>query len=328
MDELESELRTLDREIAQFVLEAFQREAPEALRAQLAAALTEGLKPLHRSLESIGIILAEARGDIARSARASAGQAEAIQSDLGARARNGEEQAERRAFELQQAMERLAKEVILARREIRDGHDATASAPGAGRPEREPAPTDDFRSSQGAFGEFDASESRPAWWRRNGPWLAGGGAVLIIAAGLAAAILWPRGSPGPAPVAREAPAVAGTDGPPAAGSIEAAQEGFARVVGQVSSSWSGERRKVALEALCGPGGASAPCPTFQDRWLAKGRSPKDAQAALSATLAILSESDGCKAPGDGERRPDAAAGADPTAALQCILTEAGRAKSP
>jgi hypothetical protein len=321
VDELDSELRMLDREIAKFVLEAFQREAPEALRAQLAAALGDGLTPLNRSLESIGAGLAEARGEIARGVQAGAGHAAAIQSDLGARARNDHEQAERRTFELQQAIERLAREVSLARRDIRAGVEATSAAT--------PSLFEDPSVPPDAF---DEGAPQAAWWRRNGSWLAGGGAALVIAGGLGAAILWPRGPAGlesaPAPAPREAPAIAGTDAPALSGSLEAAQDGFARVVAQVSSSWSGERRRVALEALCGPGGASAPCPTFQDRWRTRGGSPTEVQAALSATLAALSETDGCLAPGDGARRQEPVAGADPEATLDCLFTEAGRAKSP
>jgi hypothetical protein len=329
VDELDSELRTLDREIAQFVLEAFQREAPEALRAQLAAAMAEGLRPLQRSLEAIGGALAETRGDLARTAedgaRQSARQSASLQADIAGRAREAQEQAERRTAELQQALARMRSELALARREIQ----------AAGLPGSAPGPAD----------AEDAAGPPPApprvegpWWSRSWAWAAGGAIAVAVAVAVTLVLVGPAGlftarSP-PGAIEGQTPATG--DAPTAAGAPALTQDGFARVLARVSGGWSGERRAAALEALCGA--AAAACPDLQKRWLVGGRSRKEVAAALAVTVAALAEDDGCASlsaspepqpphAGADRRRADAepaVADADPLATWTCLLTEAGR----
>ncbi len=308
MDELESELRTLDREIAQFVLEAFQREAPDALRTQLAAAMAEGLRPLQRTLETISGALAEARGDAARSAQDGFRQSSSLQADIAGRAQQAQEQAERRTAELQQALALTRSELALARREIQAAAGLRASAPppaSAGEgPDRRNAP----------------SRAGSAWWSRYWTWVTGGAAALVIILVAALLMIRPSGlfTAQPAPGASEgaAPATAAA----AAGAPSVDQAGFARVLAQVSGAWTGERRNAALATLCGAGAAT--CPDLQKRWLAGGRSRKEVEAALAVTVAALAEMDGCTAsPASQPPRADA----DPLATWTCLLTEAGRA---
>jgi hypothetical protein len=314
VDELEAELRTLDREIARFVLEAFRREGPDALRDQLAAAMAESLRPLQRTLEALDAALADTRGDLAQSAEA------------------GEAAAERRAVALHQAISRLR-----------------AAPPASAAPTAEPGP-DELQPD--LFGDHppaqryrepprtrapEAAPGQGGLRRRHLAFVAAGGLALVVAAGAAVWVLNPAGLPGlgprPAAVAGAAPAAGGE---PATGPAAASpdQEGFARVLGQVAL-WSGERRKAALEALCGPGADIAGCPDMDRRWAPGARTRKEADAALAVAVAALGEADGCAplagpAAAAGKREPASAPApaGDPEAALRCLLTEAGRAPRP
>ncbi len=322
VDELESELRTLDREIAQFVLEAFQRQAPEALRDQLATAMADSLRPLQRAIDSLDASLADTRGDMAQSAQAA------------------EAAAERRTAALQQAIARL-----------RSGPPAAGAAPAESAAADEQP--DLFHEPQSAPRRRYPETMRPhapdpdgGWWRRNLAWVAAGAVVLVIAAGGLVYLLNPAGLPGLGPRPAATAGLAPTAGEAAATGAAASspdQEGFARVLGQVAL-WSGARRTAALEALCGPGADAAGCPDLETRWAPGARTRKEADAALAVVVAALAETDGCaalpaqaaaapaKPETKAEKREKAAetavAEADPQAALRCLLTEAGRAPRP
>ncbi len=300
-DELDAELRSLDREIAQFVVEAFQRQAPEALRAQLGAALADGLAPLARRMDAID------------------GAVAGVRSEVVARGETGAERAERLAFELEQAIGRLARELALVRSDLQ-----AAGKAGRASPAVPPGHEDQDDAGRGAPSEPGerrthgaSAGGRPLW-----PWILTGGfaALLLLIAALIAVFFLPAGPFGAAQ--RQGDGATSTKEAAGAAKVDADADGFTHVVGLVQSRWSGPKQEAALEALCGPGYAQHGCPTWSQRWAAPGLR-KQAPAALAVTVAALAEADGCAS-------PDPAHGEAPDQATvwRCLLSEAGRARTP
>jgi hypothetical protein len=341
VDELEAELKALDREIARFVVEALQRDAPQALNAQLAEAMAAGLAPLQQSLESIGRNLAETRAELAKTARDTRADADA------------------RAAAQRETLAGFGAEISAA---LREGREARALQPPASAPPppaspqvvlAPPEPVAAARRSDREPGR----ESDRAWWQRNPLLVVTGAIVFLLAAGLAVYLLNPSGLPGLGP--RTAAAVvrppAGGEATPVVGDGSPEQQALDRILAQVNL-WSGERRKAALQALCGATDETNPtgCPTVEARWEAEARPRSESEAALTAAVAALAESDGCAPltrtgavePSSAPAAPPAhaahgadgahgaraegppTAGPDPQATLRCLLTEAGRAPRP